>query len=72
MSMANSHTLELKSRISIEDISGPERFLLGEGLMSMANNQTLELKSRISEEDISGPERFLLGEELRVWATVRH
>ena len=40
-SMANSQTLELKSGISIEDISGPERFLLGEEMKIMANSQTL-------------------------------
>ena len=37
-SMANSQTLELKSRISIEDISGSERFLVGKGLKSMGNS----------------------------------
>ena len=63
--MANSQTMELKSRISIEDISGPERFYLGEELKSMANSQTAELKSRLCKEDMSWSERFLLGKELK-------
>ena len=54
-SMANSHTVEFKSRISTEDISGPERFLLGEELKRVGKIQTLELKSRLSIEVICGP-----------------
>ena len=43
-SMANGQTLELKSRISIEDISGPERFLLGEELKECGQQSDNEVE----------------------------